>query len=98
MRTDKIVFSLINQNEDAEMLVGEIIRLRREQLRLQKKELAARAGVTPVTVSNVEDAPGYVPRFDTAIMLLNALGVRIRYEIDDHLLELVQRQNPEVSE
>ena len=59
--------------------LGETIRLRRKELHMTQEQLAEKADIDYQTVSTLEN--GYKgPRWDTLMMVTDALGLEIRVE------------------
>lgn len=93
MKTSKLILDIINEDEDMQLRVGEIIRLRRHQIRLETRELAGRVGMSQTTIRSIENDKDYSPRWTTAMAILNEMGIKIRFELDDSLSALVEKRN-----
>lgn len=68
--------------------LGETIRLRRKELHMTQRQLAEKADIDYQTVSTLEN--GYKgPRWDTLMMVLEALGMKMEIVEVEHAEEKV---------
>lgn len=93
MQTNKLIMEIVNKDDDMQLRVGEIIRLRRYQLRLERRELAERTDLSINTIRSIEDDKTYSPRWETAAAILNAMGIKLHFELDDKLEAEANKRN-----
>ena len=59
------------------MTFGQLIQARRLALGLNQRELAARAGVSPMTIYHLERDTTAQPRYDTVVRVCRAIGLTL---------------------
>ena len=90
MNPNRLVIELMNENDDNQLRIGEIIRVRRHQLRWRMKDLAEYADTSSNTIAAIENNEKYSPQWRTVVAILNSMGIKVRFDLDEQLANQIK--------